>query len=252
MSKKEISKLFSASENISSKLFNSTMIKNIPKPVQKYFNFCLSENQPFISYVRLKHGGRFKPQDKWMNIKGEEYFTTENPGFVWYGKVPLVSAKDLFYNGKGNLVIKLLSFIKIVDEKGPEINQGEMLRWLAEAPCFPTALLPSDKIHWKTIDNSSSKVIFTYKDLQVEGIFHFAESGEIKRFTAMRYRDKILENWTGYYNDYKTVDGLKIPFHLEVEWNLESGDLQYADFIINEIKFNNPTPFQKYLFFQSS
>ena len=236
-------KLFSASENISGRKFNSSLLKDLPKPVQKYFNFSLSENIPFISYIRLKHGGRFKPQNKWMKIKGEEYFTTENPGFIWYGKVPLISARDLYYNGEGNLIVKLLHFIKIVDEKGPEINQGEMLRWLAEAPLFPTALLPSDKISWEAIDDFSAKVVFTYKNMQVEGNFHFAESGEIKRFTAKRFYNKTLENWTGYYNEYKTIEGVKIPFHLEVEWNLESEDLQYVDFTINEIEFNNPTPF---------
>lgn len=241
---KEVSRLFNVSENISSRLYNSDIIKGLPVPVQRYFNFSLSENQSYISYVRLKHSGEFKPQDKWTPIKGEEYFTTQNPGFIWFGKIPLLSAKDIYYNGEGNLVIKLLSFIKIANLKGEEINQGELLRWLAEAPCFPTALLPSDKLTWESIDDSSAKVIFTDNNLTIEGIFHFADSGEITHFKAKRFRDKTLEDWTGYYKDFRTVDSMKIPFHLEVAWNLQPGDLKYVNFTIDTIEFNNPKKYK--------
>ena len=106
-------------------------------------------------------------------LKGEEYFTAQKPGFVWLGKVSLFSAKDVYIDGNGNLKVKLLSFMKIVDVKGKEVDQGELLRWLGEAPLFPTALLPSENLRWVPIDNDSAKVIFTDKNLTVEGVFYY-------------------------------------------------------------------------------
>jgi len=206
----------------------------------------LQENQPYITYARLQHGGQFRtnPDQKWLSIDGQEYFTIEKPGFVWFGKVSLVSATDVYFEGKGNLKVKLLSIIKLVDARGEEIDQGELLRWLAETPWFPTALLPSEKLKWEPIDNNSAKIIFTDKNLTVDGIFYFNEQGQITEFKTKRYKDKSLENWTGYYRDYKKVEGMQIPFFAEVVWNLESGDFSYAKFKINRIEYNNPSKFK--------
>ncbi len=239
---KEIEQLFASSKNISDKVYSSHQIKDLPSPVQRYFAYSLQENQPYISYARLKHGGEFrtKPDKKWVSIKGQEYFTVQKPGFVWFGKVPFVSAKDIYCDGKGNLKVRLLSTIKLVDAKGKEVDQGELLRWLAEAPWFPAALLPSEKLKWEPIDSSSAKVILSDRAITVEGIFHFNAQGQITRFDAKRYKDNCLENWTGHYSDYKEVDGMQIPFYVEVVWNLETGDFCYAKFNITEIDFNIP------------
>ena len=43
--------------------------------------------------------------------------------------------------------------------------------------------------------------------------------------------------------DYRTVDGMKVPFYLEAVWNLESDDLSYAKFKIDRIEYNNPSKF---------
>jgi len=240
---KDIEKLFTTSENISDKVYTSNQIKDLPIPVQRYFKYALEENQPYVSYARLQHGGDFKASKNWVSIEGEEYFTVQKPGFVWSGKVLLFSAKDVYIDGTGNLKVKLLSLIKIVDAKGRETDQGELLRWLAEAPLFPTALLPSENLQWEPIDNNSAKVIFTDKNLTIEGVFYFNEEGQITQFKTKRYKDNTLENYTGYYGDYRTVDGMKVPFYLEAVWNLESGDLSYAKFKIDRIEYNNPSKF---------
>ena len=245
-SEKEIEKLFSSSKDISDQIYSYEQIKGLPAPVQRYLRYSLQENQPHIGYVRLKHGGLFRTKEdqKWMSIKGQEYFTVHPPGFVWSGRVPLVSAKDMYCDGRGNLKVKLLSIIKLVDAKGKETDQGELLRWLAETPWFPTALLPSEKLKWEPIDNNSAKVIFTDRILTVEGVFYFDEQGQITQFKTRRYKDNTLENWTGYYRDYREVEGIQIPHNVEVVWNLASGDFSYAKFDINRIEYNNPSKFK--------
>jgi len=240
----DIENLFADSDNISGKVYTSNQIKDLPMPVQRYFKYALKENQPYVSYARLQHGGEFKASKNWVSIEGEEYFTMQKPGFVWLGKVPFFSAKDVYIDGTGNLKVKLLSLIKIVDSRGRETDQGELLRWLGEAPLFPTALLPSENLRWEPIDNDSAKVIFNDKNLTIEGVFCFNEEGQITQFKTKRYKDKTtLENFTGYCGDYRTVDGMKVPFYLEAVWNLESGDLSYAKFKIDRIEYNNPSKF---------
>ena len=57
---KDIEKLFADSKNISGNVYTSNQIKDLPLPVQRYFKYSLKENQPYVSYARLQHGGEFK------------------------------------------------------------------------------------------------------------------------------------------------------------------------------------------------
>lgn len=85
----QVKELFSQSKSICNQRFNKAQLDRLPEPVQRYFNHILKEGQPYISYARIKHDGQFKAGlDKgWINIKGEQYATTENQDL--FGKVLL-------------------------------------------------------------------------------------------------------------------------------------------------------------------
>ena len=49
----------------------------------------------------------------------------------------------MYVEGKGNFQVKLLSVLTVAESKDSrQHDEGELQRWLAEAPWFPTALLP--------------------------------------------------------------------------------------------------------------
>jgi Family of unknown function (DUF6920) len=52
-----------------------------------------------------------------------------------------ISATDQFSDGHGSIHIKLLSLITVANACGPEMDQGSVLRYLAEMIWFPTAWL---------------------------------------------------------------------------------------------------------------
>jgi len=240
-----INKLFSSSKSLD-RVFSYKEIESLPEPVQRYFKYSLPESTAYISSARLKHEGTFrlKPGQKWSSIMGEEYFTAQEIGFVWFGRLPLFSVIDQYIEGKGYLVAKLFSLIKVAEAEGKKIDQGELLRWLGESPWYPTALLPSDKIKWESRDEDSAKIILSNHGQVVEGVFYFNKQGQIIKFTTKRYKEETLENWTGYYRNYKEVKGIQVPHDVEVVWNLESGDFSYARFNITEIEYNKPFKFK--------
>jgi len=173
-------------------------------------------------------------------VSAQEYFTAGSPGFLWWGRVPLFSALDSYIEGRGHLKVQLLNLITIVDEEGEDIDQAELLRWLGEAPWFPTALLPSERLSWEPLDDNSARVTFTPHSLTVGGVFYFNNRGQITSFRGRRYRGGKLEHWSGYYRDYREAGGMLIPFKVGVAWNLESGDLSYARFNLKKIDYNVP------------
>ncbi len=180
-----------------------------------------------------------------MPIKGKEYFTVNPPGFEWFGKVRFISAKDTFLEGSGRMQIKLLSIIKLVDAKGEEFNQGELVRWLSETPWFPTALLPSENLRWEPVDIDSAKVSLINHGKTVDGYFFFNEKGQITKFKAKRYGEGKLQDWICQYHDYREVEGMQIPFYAEASWNSESEDSKYAKFRIEKIEYEQPSEFEK-------
>lgn len=119
---KEVKELFAQSKNISNQRFYKTQLVSLPQPVQRYFNHILKDGQQYISYARIKHEGQFKADLKkgWMDIRGEQYATTEKPGFIWKGTTTMFVARDMYISNQGRLIVSLFSIFKIVDAKGKE------------------------------------------------------------------------------------------------------------------------------------
>jgi hypothetical protein len=227
-----------------------SLLENLPLPVQNYFKFALKEGQRYIQTVTLSHTGNFRQDEnqKWFNIKGEEYFTTTPPGFVWYGRInvlPMIwlTGIDKLVDGNGSFQVKLLSFVTISDApSGIELNESELMRWLAEAPLLPTSLLPGDYLQWKQLnDNSIAKAIVHTHGVSVELIFHFDKYGKIIHVEGQRYRtinnEYLKQTWRGYYSNYVSIENMMIPLNIEVKWNSQKGDFTYAKFKIKDIRY---------------
>ncbi len=244
--RKQVKRLFTQSKNISHKTFHKSQLDSLPEPVQRYFNHILKEGQPFISYARIKHEGQFKADLKkdWMPIKGEQYVTTEKPGFIWKGTTAIFIARDLYIENRGILLVTLLSLVNIIDGKGEKYDQGELLRWLGESILYPTNFLPSEKLNWFPIDEKTAKLTFIYNGLSLFFKITFNDSGEITEMETKRYMDvKNLETWVIKVADYKELNKMIIPTTFEVLWRLKKGDFSYAKFNITEIEYDNPVIF---------
>ena len=256
--KADIERLFAVSENISNTTFTYKQSIGLPEPVQRYFRYSIEEGKQYLSYVKLKHNGVFRQNEgqEWMNIEGQEYFTTVRPGFVWTGKITpfalfWITGKDTYIEGKANFQIKLLSLLNIVNERNSkELDESELQRWLAEAPWFPTSLLPSRYLHWEEIDENSARAVVEDDSnglTTATAIFHFNEKGEIVEVNADRYRSVdnkySKQKWIGYYRDYKKIEGMMIPNEIEVGWRSSSKDFSYAKFRITEIIYDDPSKY---------
>lgn len=243
---KQVKQLFAESKNISNCTFNYQQLDGLPEPVIRYFKHVLKDGQPYISYARITHGGLFKTGlDKdWISIRGEQYATTEKPGFIWKGTTSMFIARDMYIADKGSLVVSLFSLYNVVDVKGEQYNQGELLRWLGESVLYPTNLLPSAKLKWIAIDSQTAKLTFNYNGLSLFFNLTFNDVGEITQMETKRYMDETnLENWVIKCADYKELNNVIIPSTFEVLWRLQKGDFSYAKFKIERIEYDVPERF---------
>ncbi len=242
----QVKTLFAQSENISNLKYHTSQLAGLPDPVQRYFKLVLKENQPYISYMRMTHDGQFKTglDKNWVNIKGEHYATTEKPGFIWKGTTTMFTARDLYIEDKGQLIVTLFSLVNIVNAKGEHFNQGELLRWLGESILYPTHLLPNDRLQWFAVNDNTAKFTYHYKGLSLFFNITFNQAGEIVAMETKRYMEvDKLETWVIKVSDYKAINDMLIPTAFEVLWRLDKGDFSYAKFYIKKLEYNNPKPF---------
>ena len=245
--KKEVQQLFAESKDVSEKKFYYQQLEGLPEPVQRYFKYVLKEGQPYISYIRVLHNGKFKTDLKknWVNITGEQYFTTEKPGFIWKGITSMFIARDMYIANEGRLIATIFSTINVADIHGKQqYNESELLRWLSESVWFPTNLLPSEKLKWIAIDATSAKLTYDYKGLSLFYLITFNKKGEIIQMETRRFMDeKRQETWIVKPNQYQEKNGVIIPTQAEVFWRLKEGDFSYARFYIQKIEYNIPLKF---------
>jgi len=247
--KNEVKELFKNCKEIKPEIVTEEDIKGLPEPVQRYLTHSQVIGKEKIRTVRLKQKGfiRTKPVKKWMPFDAEQYYTTDLPAFIWHASVKpfyLIRARDKFYEGKGNMLIKLLSLIEIADASGYEMDQGTLVRYLNEIMWFPTAYL-NNNIQWEPIDSNSARATISYKGVTASAVLYFDEKGDLTNFIAERYMDVegkfFKETWSTPISEYKEIKRIRIPIKGEGVWNLSSGDFSYIRLEITDIEYNNPS-----------
>lgn len=255
MVQKETAVLFKNIDVIDTSFITEKDIFHLPKIVQKWMKNSGAIGKPNITSVRLKQKGKMKtkPKGKWMPFMAKQYFNVETPTFIWTTKVennPLLYmiGRDKLVDSKGEMLIKLNALIPVVNTgSNDKINQGVMVRFLAETCWFPSASL-NDYIKWELMDDTSAKAVLTINNKSVSGIFRFNTKGNIISFETHRYfggrKDAKLEKWVIDMIDYKTFNGIKIPNKCEVIWQLKEADFNWLNLEITDLEYNVLTPYK--------
>lgn len=242
-SRRDIANLFSQANTGPVKTYDPAQLTDLPAPVQRYFRHVLKPGQPYLRSARLRHDGQFKTDLKkdWIGITGQEYFLADTPGYIWIGKTTWFSACDQYVAGRGSLTARLLGTLPVVRGSGPSYDQGELLRWVAEAVWFPTSLLPGGQAVWSPIDDDSATLTLTDHGQTVVCLMYFNEQGEIVRYQAQRYSDEThIQTWTGHLSHYREIHGLRIPTQADAAWVIGGEEKPYARFILRDIDYDQP------------
>jgi hypothetical protein len=241
-------KLTGGRQAITPKTYDSKELEGLPDPVQRYFQAVLKEGQSIVAAVNLSQQGIFNMSEteaKWSPFTATQFVTTQRSGFDWDARIqmaPGVSAfvHDAYALGAGSLHASLLGLFTVADVRDtPAAAQGELLRFFAEMPWYPTALLPSQGVRWEAIDDTSARATFTDAPTTVSLVFRFDAEGTIETMRAeARCRDKLTAMpWSGRFWNYSTRNGMLIPLEGEVGWEYPDGIRLYYKGKVTEINY---------------
>ncbi len=203
----------------------------LPPVVQTWLRRAGVVGRPPERAVYLTQRGEMKTSldSDWMPFRAEQWFTTSQPGFVWAADVrgpfgASLAGRDRYLDAAGAMRVELLSLVPVVDSRGPTIDQGALVRYLAEVMWFPSSALAT-YFKWEAVDDRTARATLRHADVEVAGLFRFDEAGDVIGFEAKRYREDVLEDWI-IENDpsaMKQIDGVRIPTQSTVSWRNDAG-----------------------------
>ena len=216
---------------------DSASLDDLPEPVRRSLlgSGALRQRLPVSVDVRQRGTIRTDADSKWLPFTAKERYSLSPPSFVWdatlkIAGVGLGRARDAFEDGHGSMRVRLLGVFTVVDETGPEMDQGSLMRWLNETMWFP-AVWATDTITWTPIDDQRARGSVTVGDLTATAEFHFDDRGRLVDFVAERHRDTddgfIMTRWSTPITDHADFHGIELPASGSAVWHLEDGDFEY-------------------------
>jgi hypothetical protein len=221
------------------------MVSGLPEPVQRWMKRSNVIDRQCKNIVSVKQNGflRSSVDADWMPFSAQQVFTVDPPAFVWTAKVKAsvldIAAMDRYENGRGNMLVKPLYIYTSADEAGPEIDQGSLVRYLAEIQWFPQAAV-SKHIRWQPLDQYHAKATMSYMDASATGIYSFDKDGNITAFEAERFGKfngaYNKEKWLVSTTRFKVLNDVLTGTESEVTWKLKDGDFTWLKLEITSIE----------------
>jgi len=231
--------------------FDLRELDGLPEPVARHLRQVLPEGASIIRAADVVHAGTFnlsQTDEQWKPFTSRQRVVTQRPGFVWDGRVAMapglaVHVHDAYVDGEGILEPAILGLFTLVNlrDRG-EVARGELMRFMAEAAWYPTALLPSQGMCREPIDDRSARATLSDGDVRLTMTFHFGNDGLIDTIRAedrgRTVGDRVIPTpWEGRMFDYQRRQGLLVPIRGEVAWLTPEGRLPYWRGTIKELRF---------------
>lgn len=221
------------------------MISILPQAVQRWMRHAgvVGKETPNKLIISERGMLRTKPDQKWLPFKAIQHFTIDPPGFVWKASIIAapgieIGGQDVYREGRGKMCIKPLYLFNAANGSGKEIDQGTLVRYLAEMAWFPQFAV-SPFLRWQPVNEHEAKVTMEYNGVMASGNYFFNANGDVSCFEAKRYGDfggiYRKENWSVKNTGYATFNGVRIGNKSEVTWKLAEGDFHWLSIEVTDI-----------------
>ncbi len=223
--------------------FDPREIEGLPAPVRRYFRAVLADGQPIITATAIEMKGTMNMSttaEQWKPFTSSQRVVTRKPGFLWDAEVVMfpglpAHVEDSYIAGHGRLIAKLFGLFTVADSHGEgEIARGEFMRYFAESPWYPTALLPSQGVRWEAEDDASARATIVDCPITLTLLFRFNDAGLIASVHAESRgagvgKDGVMVMlpWDCALSDYQPQGGMQIPMTGEAAWVRPEGRKVY-------------------------
>lgn len=221
--------------------FDSAVLTELPAPAARYLGQVLVPGQKHLQGAVLHHVGQMdlgEVEPQWARLRSRETVTMQRPGFVWDARVrlsPLVNVRvyDAYVAGRGLLRASLLGLVTVAEAADtPAMAHGELMRWLAEAIWYPTALLPGSSVRWNAVSDNAAQVEVYDGAVTAALVMHFGADG-LPTHIQGENRGRLVDGnaiptpWVIHVGDWVELGGMRVPTRGEAAWILDGAERPY-------------------------
>lgn len=220
--------------------------RSLPPPLYKYLQYTGWIGREIVSNFTLTFSGEFKMSENkdWIKVKSVQYNFSRPASRFFNISGSFFAGRDKYEEGKGEMLIKVLSLFNLVQAKGSEMNQSALVTFFNDACLMAPGMLPALDVTWESVDPLHVKGTIRDSGMEVSGILEFNREGELIDFiTFDRYMSgdgkKYDKNpWSTPVRNYKDYNGIKAPSYGEGIHHLPTGLYTYARFNVENLEFN--------------
>ncbi|MCV2882232.1 DUF6544 family protein [Actibacterium sp. XHP0104] len=193
-----------------------------------------------VGALRKTPGGAFS------RVQASQRMTLGAPGFVWsargtLGGLPLLRVIDRYAEGTGVLDVWVFGLVQVAEAHGDQTNLSEAMRYLAELPWMPDAIMLNADIAWEQVDDSHVAASLATSGGVARVVLGFDAAGDITEISAQDRPavegDKmVLRDWRGLFSDYRKIGPRRIPTRGQVGYVYDDGFEVYFDGTILDLR----------------
>lgn len=166
----------------------------------------------------------------WMAFRARQTMTIDRIGFVWRartGPLGCVSVTDALEDRGPRLSVTALGVVPLVrvvaDDK---LIKGELLRYLAELPYCPDAILHNHGLRWEAPDADVLRVTGAHSGVSARIEFTLNADGFITSAYApdrprLEGKTSVEGPWRCTLGDYRPHQGRRLPFAAQAAWIID-------------------------------
>ena len=219
--------------------YDPQMVRSLPDPAQRYFNFSIAPGAPLVPAVELAMRGELglgSIDDPRYTPMSAIQILAPPHGLVWRVGVGAISGSD---GATGSTswtkfwLFGLVPVVRVSDDQ--DHHRSAFGRVVAEGAFWtPAMLLPGSHVRWETIDENTARAIVSYGKFEQEVDVTVAANGQPKHVVIARWsnensnREYQLQPFGGYLGDFREFEGYMLP--TSVEGGNHFGTDQYFPF----------------------
>ncbi|HEX2503934.1 MAG TPA: DUF6544 family protein [Miltoncostaeaceae bacterium] len=188
--------------------------------------------------VRLRQRGEMwaLPGGRAMRFEAVQHIDAGRVAFRWrarFGAGPLrpLVVTDAYEDGAGLLEGRLAG-VRLFRSRGPGVDRGQAMRYLAELAWLPRDAWANPAIRWTAIAAGEAEAAADSAGGRAAVRLRIDEGGDVlEAFAPDRPRAEggrsVPTPWRGAFSDHGELGGLRVPRRAEVAWELPEGPFTY-------------------------
>lgn len=207
----------------------------LPEVLRRFAERGGAQGTPRVVQLRQRCEMRLSRGADWQPMTATQTIAVHSPGFVWEarlakGPLTVVRVLDAYAGGLGRLHVRLFGSLPIGNATGPDTDRGEVMRYLAELPWAPDAILHDPALRWQVLDEHTVEVGVALPGGPATVRFTLDEAGDVVQVDARRPVNEtdaegttVQRAWRCSMRDYAPVGNRRIPREGEAGYVYDDG-----------------------------